>query len=126
MWPALATDVLLLLHFLWIVFLVLGLPLGLYFNLRILRILHAAGLIFALILQLTHTLCPLTVWEEQIRALRQPGFSYRGSFIITYIDRLVYPNWISLNTITIITVLLVGGTLVSFILKPLGSKTKDN
>lgn len=118
MWENLAADVLLLLHFLWIVFLVLGLPWGLYINSPIIRLLHAFGLIFALALQLSHTYCPLTVWEESLRVARQPGFSYRGSFIITYLEKLVYPGWVSLETVTILTALLVALTLASFILRP--------
>ncbi len=119
MWENLAADALLLLHFLWIVFLVLGLPWGLYISSPIIRLLHASGLIFALALQLTHTFCPFTIWEESLRGAQQPGFTYRGSFIITYLEKLVYPGWISLNTITILTALLVALTLASFILMPL-------
>ncbi len=125
MWENLAADALLLLHFLWIVFLVLGLPLGLYLNSSIIRLLHASGLIFALALQLTHTFCPLTVWEEHLRDAQQPGFTYSGSFIITYLEKLVYPGWISLKTVTILTVLLVALTLASFILIPLRSETRS-
>ena len=125
MWSHLAADALLVLHFLWIVFLVLGLPLGLYLNRPALRIIHAAGLVFALILQLTHSLCPLTVWEESLRYIQQPDFTYSGSFIITHIERLVYPGWISLYTITLLSALLAGATLLSFILIPLRPKTKQ-
>ncbi len=107
MWYRLGADALLLLHFLWIAFLVLGLPLGWYFRLPRLRILHALGLALALALQLSHTLCPLTIWEEQLRTHQQSDFSYRGSFIISYLEELVYPGWISLDTITLLTALLV-------------------
>jgi hypothetical protein len=120
----LAADALLLLHFLWIAFLVLGLPLGLYLRLHRLRLLHALGLVLALGLQLTNILCPLTVWEEHLRIRQQPAFSYRGSFIMAYIEKLVYPGWVSPNTITSLTALLVGLTLLSFILKPLPPKTR--
>lgn len=126
MWENQAADALLLLHFLWIVFLVLGLPWGLYISSPKIRLLHALGLIFALALQLTHTYCPLTVWEERLRYARQPGFTYRGSFIISYLEKLVYPGWISLKTVTILTALLVAATLASFILIPLRPKTKQN
>jgi hypothetical protein len=126
MWYRLGADVLLLVHFLWIVFLILGLPLGLYFKLHRLRILHAMGLILALVLQFNHLLCPLTIWEEYFRSSQYPGFSYRGSFIITYVEKLVYPGWISMNTITIITALLAGFTLISFILRPPQLKNKQH
>ena len=126
MWAGLAADILLLLHFFWIVFLILGLPLGLYFNSKVLRISHAMGLMLALALQLTHTLCPLTIWEEALRGLRQPGFTYRGSFIISYVEKLVYPGWISLDIITVITALLVGLTLLSFIKRPIRTTPEKN
>ena len=116
-------DALLAVHFLWIFFLILGLPLGLYLKLAWLRILHAAGLILALALQLAGLLCPFTIWEESLRLRDDPGFSYRGSFIITQMEKLVYPGWISMNTITVLTVLLVLLTLLSFILGPLKFKT---
>jgi len=125
MWARLGGDALLVIHFLWIIFLIVGLPLGLYFKLRALRIVHAMGLIFALILQLTHTFCPLTIWEEYLRNLHHPDFTYKGSFIITSIEKLVYPGWITLKTITIITAFFVGVTLLSFILIPLPPRKKE-
>ena len=126
MWLRLGADALLLLHFLWIVFLVSALPLGIYFRLRTLRILHATGLVLALILQFTRTICPLTILEEYLRNFQQPDFDYKGSFIITHVEKLVYPGWISLNTIIILTVLLAGMTLLSFILWPLRHTSKQN
>ncbi len=122
MWYQVGADILLGLHFLWIAFLVLGLPLGLCFHLSKLRLLHLVGLILALGLQLTSTFCPLTILEEDLRGYQQPEFTYRGSFIITYIEKLVYPGWISQATISLLTVLLVGLTLVSFIYKPVKFK----
>ena len=124
MWYRLGADALLLVHFSWIVFLILGLPLGLCFRLPRLRILHAMGLILALVLQFNHLLCPLTIWEEYFRSSQYPGFSYRGSFIITYVEKLVYQGWISMSTITILTALLGGATLLSFFLKPPQFKNK--
>lgn len=123
MFYRLGADALLAVHFLWIFFLILGLPLGLYFRLAWLRIFHAAGLLLALALQLAGLFCPLTIWEESLRLREDPGFSYRGSFIITQMEKLVYPGWISMNTITVLTLLLVLLTLLSFILRPLKFKT---
>jgi len=123
MWYSAGADALLALHFLWIIFLILGLPLGLHFRLRRVRLLHAAGLVFALALQLGRMPCPLTIWEEKLRRLLQEDFSYRGSFIITYLEKLVYPGWISLNTVAVLTGLLAILTLVSFILSPPWQKT---
>ena len=124
MWYRLGADALLLLHFLWIIFLILGLPIGVYFNFSRLRLLHATGLILALVLQLTNNLCPLTIWEAQLRTHQQPDFNYHGSFIITHLEKLVYPGWISMDTITILTLLLVTLTLISFILKPIRFKSE--
>ena len=123
MFYRLGADALLAVHFLWIFFLILGLPLGLYFRLAWLRTLHAAGLILALALQFAGLLCPFTIWEESLRLREDPGFSYRGSFIVTQMEKLVYPGWISMNTITVLTVLLVLLTLLSFIVRPPWQKT---
>jgi hypothetical protein len=38
-------------------------------------------------------------------------------------EKLVYPGWISLNTVIILTALLAGLTLLSFILSPPWQKT---
>lgn len=123
MFYRLGADALLAVHFLWIIFLVLGLPLGLYYRLAWLRTLHAAGLLLALALQLARLPCPFTIWEESLRRREDPGFSYGGSFIIAQMEKLVYPGWIYLDTVTVMTAFLVLATLLSFIFSPLKFKT---
>ncbi len=125
MWHRLAADLLLIVHFFWIAFLILGLPLGLYFSWDRLRLLHAMGLITALVFQLYNILCPLTVWEEYFRQYQRPGFDYGGSFIMAHIEKLVYPAWISFDIIIILTALLVGATVISFVIKPPNQASLD-
>ena len=119
MWYKLGADGLLLLHTLWIVFLVFGLPIGIYFNMSVLRVLHAIGLIFTLALQLTGSFCPLTIWEQQFRVLQDPDFTYQGSVIMTYFDKLVYQDWISLEIINIATIVLLVLAILSFVFRPI-------
>ncbi|MEW6516458.1 MAG: DUF2784 family protein [candidate division FCPU426 bacterium] len=89
-----AADALLVLHFLWVVFMVSGFPLALLLKSRVLRLAHAAGLSSYLLLAACGWYCPLTVAETYFRRLSDPGFSYHGSFLGSWIERLIYvDNW---------------------------------
>ncbi len=117
-----AANLVLILHLGWIIFLLIGLPVGLITGWRWWRLAHAGGLLLAVVLQLTQIWCPLTILEEWLRHKVSPGFSYHGSFIISMVDKLVYPDWISLNAITWGTLLLTAATVISFWLKPINAR----
>jgi len=128
-------DFLVTLHFLWILFMVAGFALtlgGILFKRRILnwfwfRTLHLAGIVYVGALSLQGKLCPLTVWENQLRAKADPESTYTGSFIIHYVEKLVYPEvdpillqiaTISLGVFTISAYLLAPPPRVKRLFKP--------
>jgi len=86
----LLADAAVLLHLLWIVFLVLGLvwawrwPRAAY--------VHLAGLGLVLVLNLGGWYCPLTDLEVYLRSLHRPEVTYQGSLAINYLERIVYPD----------------------------------
>jgi hypothetical protein len=81
-------DLVVLLHFLWIVFLFGGAFWGA--RNKTARILHLGGLFFALIIQISNWYCPLTYLEVWLRSKHNPGLAYTGSFILFYIEKIVY------------------------------------
>lgn len=87
--PLLA-DVVIVFHFLWILFLVFGF----WFVLKRSRIayLHAAGLLFSLILNLMGWYCPLTHLEYFLRSLHDPGTTHVLSFTERLLESVVYPD----------------------------------
>lgn len=81
-------DAVVLIHFLWILFLLLGAFPGARY--KAVRVLHLSGLAFAVVLQLFGWYCPLTHLEVWLRQRHDPATAYAGSFIITYLERIVY------------------------------------
>jgi hypothetical protein len=96
-------DITVLVHFLWIVFLFLGALWGR--KSRIVKIFHLSGLAFALIIQIFDWFCPLTHLEFWLRGKHNPDLAYAGSFIIYYVERIVYIE-ISRYIVLIVTLLL--------------------
>src|SRR4030043_2086127 len=99
----LLADAVVLGHFLWIVFLFLGALWGR--KSRIVKIFHLSGLAFALIIQIFDWFCPLTHLEFWLRGKHNPDLTYTGSFIIHYVERIVYIE-ISHYIVLIVTLLL--------------------
>jgi hypothetical protein len=81
-------DITVVIHFLWILFLIFGVFLGI--RSRGIKIIHITGVVFALVLQIFSWYCPLTYLEVWLRAQHDPAYTYTGSFIIHYVERLVY------------------------------------
>lgn len=96
-------DLTVLTHFLWILFLIFGSLWGV--RRRAVKILHISGLAFALVIQVFGWYCPLTYLEVWLRAKQNPSLTYRGSFIVHYMERFVYLD-LSRTTITMLTILL--------------------
>lgn len=97
-------DITVLIHFLWIVFLFLG---GLWGRRnRFIKIFHLSGLAFALVIQLFDWFCPLTHLEVWLRTKHHPDLAYAGSFIIHYLERIVYLE-ISRTVVFLFTLLLI-------------------
>lgn len=120
------SDTVLVIHFAWIIFIITALPIALFFNLKGLRIFHTLALIFTIIMQATGTLCPLTIIEENLRRRGSATFSYEGSFIITWLRKLIYIEdlGVSLMVIYVLTAIFLLFTLLSYRLWPLSGKRK--
>ena len=99
------TDTIVLTHFLWIIFLFLGALWGV--KNKAVRILHLSGLAFAILIQIFGWYCPLTYLEVWLRSRHDVALTYTGSFIIHYVERVVYIE-LSRFLIFILTVILCG------------------
>jgi hypothetical protein len=87
---ALLADIVVVVHLLWILFLVFGFV----FALRQSKIayVHMGGLIFALVLNVMGWYCPLTHLENALIALHDVRSTYSTSFIARYAEKLLYPD----------------------------------
>jgi hypothetical protein len=102
----LGADAILVLHVLFVCFVVLGLLLVLLGRRRgwrwvrdpWFRLVHAAAIGIVVVQAWLGVLCPLTLWELRLRA--QAGDAvYAGSFIAHWLERLLYfqaPAWVFL------------------------------
>jgi hypothetical protein len=95
-------DIVVLMHFLWIVFLISGAFLGI--RNRAIKIFHISGLAFAIVIQIFGWFCPLTDLEVWLRAKHDPSLAYTGSFIIHYLEKLIY---IEISPVLIFTLTLL-------------------
>jgi len=96
-----AADAVVVLHLLWIVFLILGALPGRRWVW--VKWMHLASLAFSIALQIFGWICPLTYLEIWLRKLggAQP---YEGTFIRHYVEQIVYAE--------IPRVVLLAGTLI--------------
>jgi len=119
-----AADLVILAHFLWIAFVVIGFPIFLYLNLPRWRIFHLVALIAMIIMQLTRTICPLTYIEAYLKSKGESGQVYPGQFMIETIENLIYVEDLTLEKITYATLLFFVVVLLSFWFRPLTLKKK--
>jgi len=99
-----AADAILLLHFGFVAFVVLGTLLILlghwrnwpWVRQRRWRLLHLLSIFFVVIQTWLGQDCPLTIWESQLRQL-SGGSSYGQSFIAYWLHRILFfsaPSWV--------------------------------
>ena len=83
-------DLTVLVHFLWILFILSGV----IFVLKRSKIawVHLGGLLFSLVLNLFGWYCPLTHLENYLHSLHPGHLTYGGSFIAHYMEQIVYPE----------------------------------
>lgn len=98
-------DIVVVIHLLWILFLISGAYWGR--KRRPVMAVHASGLLFSIAMQVFGWHCPLTHIEVWLRAKQNPLQTYPGSFIAHYAEKLVYIE-ISPLIIFVLTVILVG------------------
>jgi len=112
MWYKLAADLLVLIHFGFIIFVVLG-------GLLVLRwpwvgLLHSPAAAWGAWIEISHGLCPLTTLEQSLRrAANTPN--YEGGFIANYIVPMVYPPGFSPEMARLLGITLLAGTLVIYL-----------
>ena len=98
-------DIVVLIHFLWILFLFFGAIWG-RIN-KAVKLFHLCGLAFAFIIQVFDWYCPLTHLEIWLRLRHSPTLTYTGSFIIYYVEAIVYIE-LSRALVLILTIILCG------------------
>ena len=98
-------DGVVLIHFLWILFLVCGAFWGVK-NWAV-RIFHISGLVFAVVIQLFDWYCPFTYLEAWLRSMQNLATAYPSSFIVYYVQKIVYIE-LSHPTIILLTFFLCG------------------
>lgn len=118
-----AADFVIITHFMWILFVILGFPVFLYFNLFRWRLLHLAALIATIAMQLTRTVCPLTYLEAYLKSKNISDAVYPGSFIIERIENIIYvEDLVTLGRIACLTIIFFVIVLLSFWFRPIKLK----
>lgn len=116
-------DFIILTHFTWILFVIVGFPVFFYFNLTVWRLLHVAALIVTILMQLTRTICPLTYLEAYLKSKNISEAVYPGSFIIERIEGIIYvEDLVTLERISCLTILFFIIVLFSFWFRPVELK----
>ncbi len=98
-------DSVVMVHFLWIIFLFIGVIWGRK-HLGV-RIFHIFGLALAFVVQVSGWYCPLTYLEVYLRSMNNPAGVYTGSFLAQYAEELIYIN-LPHGLVVFFTVLLCG------------------
>jgi hypothetical protein len=84
-----AADLLVLFHFAFILFVVLG---GfLVFYRRMFAWLHFPAVIWGVLIEFSGWICPLTPWEQSLR-IKAGQAGYSGGFVEHYLVSLIYPE----------------------------------
>ena len=117
-----AADVVILIHFLWIGFVILGFPVALYFNSAKWRLIHLAAVILMILMQVTRTICPLTYLEGWLKSGGNTKDVYPGAFIAEWVERLIYVEDMTLEKIMYATMAYLMLILLSFWFRPLRFK----
>ena len=85
-------DLLMIIHFLWAAFMILGLPIGLITHSSALRWTHFIGMLITAAIAMTGAYCPLTIWEEILRWEGNSGLTHSDSFLAHHMSKVLYPN----------------------------------
>jgi hypothetical protein len=107
-------DSVVLIHFLWVIFLLFGATLGV--KNKAVRIFHLSGFAFAFIIQIFGWYGPLTYLEVWLRSKHDFALTYTGSFIIHYVEEIVYIE-LSRTLILFFTILLYGLNIGFYFMK---------
>lgn len=121
-WLLLLADAILILHVLFVAFVVLGLfavYAGYFLNWqwvrnRFFRIVHLCAISYVVVQAWLGVVCPLTTWEMALRAKAGAG-TYSGSFIQHWLHSLLYftlPAWVFVVVYTLFGSLVLVSWLV--------------
>ena len=120
-------DIILVLHFFWIVFMLVGFIITFlnvffirnksFFDWWFFRTLHLFGIVYVGCLAILGKYCPLTILENILYTKYANKLKYSESFIVHYIQKLVYPD-VEPLTIVVPTVVVAIFTCVVFIIEP--------
>lgn len=119
-----AADIVIVIHFLWIAFVILGFPVFLWLNSARWRLIHLAAVIWMVLMQLTRSICPLTHLEAWLKSEGQGAEVYSGKFIIETLERLIYVDNVTLEKITYATGVYLTLIVLSFWFRPIPGKKK--
>jgi len=117
-----AADIVIVIHFLWIAFVILGFPVFLWLNSARWRLIHLAAVIWMVLMQLTRSICPLTHLEAWLKSEGQGTDVYSGKFIIETLERLIYVDNVTLEKITCATGAYLTLIVLSFWFRPIARR----
>jgi len=112
-------EFLLMLHLLFILYMVIGFPIGLITNHTLFRWVHAGCLAGVTLLMVLGLPCPLTALEEIYS-----GNTYEGSFLATWLNRIIYLEWFDPGKVFIMDLVFAGLVFSSFLWRPLSKKNR--
>jgi len=118
-------DIILVIHFLYVVFIVGGFVLiwtGKLFQWRWVRnlwfrIIHVAAMALVVAESMVGIMCPLTIWEDQVRG----GSTYEGVFIAHWIHKIMFYE-LSTTIFAIIYIVFLLVIILTFIFVPVQKK----
>ena len=102
-------EIVLTVHLMIVLFFIAGFFIGLSWNQPMFRYIHAGSLGGITLLMILRIPCPLTLLEETLR-----NQSYEGSFLATWLNRILYLEWFDPLHVLIVNVLFMALVLSSF------------
>jgi hypothetical protein len=122
MFYRIAADIVIVIHFFWIAFVILGFPVFLLLNSTRWRILHLAAVIWMVLMQVNRSVCPLTYLEAWLKSEGRGTDVYSGKFIIETLERLIYVDNVTLEKIMYATGTYLALIVLSFWFRPVRKK----
>jgi len=108
-WRGAMSEIVLIFHFMIVLFFIAGFFIGLVLNQSTFRYIHAVCLGGITLLMVLRIPCPLTLLEESLR-----NQSYEGSFLATWLNRILYLEWFDPLHVLIANILFMTLVLSSF------------
>jgi hypothetical protein len=116
-------DTVLVIHLVWIIFMIYGFVLTVrgfwhteFWDRWLFRTLHLAGILVVAGLELLNKYCPLTILESSLRRTYNPNREYPGQFLLSNLKRLIYPD-VDPLVVLLPTYAIALFTLVMFVIK---------